>query len=54
MCIRDRINNVSLNPNGYFKIEISGNTEMNLQSTATIEVPIIVEHENLSVRFTVF
>lgn len=48
------INNMSTNPNRYFKIEVSGSTDLNLTSTAHIKVPIVVEHENLSVRFGVF
>ena len=48
------ITNLSTNPNSYFKIEITGITSTELSSTATIEIPIIVEHENLSIRFGVF
>ena len=52
--LKPLINNVSLFPYGRYKMEITGNTEFNLASKAKIEVPLIIEHENLSVRFTVF
>jgi hypothetical protein len=48
------INNMNLSPDNYFKIVINGKTEFELNLTATMEVPIIVEHENLSIRFSVF
>ncbi len=48
------ISNMDVSPNNYFTIEVSGNTESKLTSIATIKVPIIIEHENLSIRFGVF
>lgn len=48
------INNMNLSPDNYYKIVINGKTEFKMNLTATLEVPIIVEHENTSIRFSVF
>lgn len=48
------INNRNLSPYGFLKITINGVANFNPTSSAKIDVPIIIEHEELSARFSLF
>ncbi|MCY1721439.1 hypothetical protein OU798_13870 [Prolixibacteraceae bacterium Z1-6] len=46
------ISQIDSNPKSYIKLLIKGNTDFEFTSIAQMEIPIIVEHEVLPVRFT--
>jgi hypothetical protein len=47
------IDKIDSNPNTYIKVMVTGNADSAISSMAKLEIPIVVEHEVLEVRFSV-
>lgn len=47
------ISRIDSNPKHYIKVRIKGNANFNVYSSVKVEIPIVVEHEVLTVRFSI-
>ncbi len=51
--LRSLINKIDSNPKNYIKVMIKGNANFKVYSSVKVEIPIVIDHEVLEVRFTI-
>lgn len=48
------INTLNINPDNTIKVKLTGSSNINLNSPASLEIPVIVESTSMSLRFELF